>query len=405
MNPFETAREQALNVAQESGSDVAVVEALTDDVAAVTLVNDNRPFRATIPDSLTVGEGDTVVVGYTTSDSAYVEHVLTRVEELETPDTGGGTDLKFINDNNEEFLGTTVRAGEGLYAHDISDQPDKGEGAVLLSSSGIEANVEPGEVMYVAEEDDEVIHQWYCSTSYDFNTAIYEGGIYVDNVDDVDDVEAVEFNNDGSLMYVVSSYYYDDQLFQYECDTPFDVTTASLSKQINTEDVTGDDVEGVKFNNDGSKMFLVAESPSEMYEYDLSTPFEITTASFSVKFDTNDNGEATNPDGIEWNNDGSRFYVVDDNGYIDEYFCTTPFDITTRQLDGVFEEDERSYERMTGMSWNGDGSAFWTSVRFNSLIVKYTCDDNFRVETASFASRYEQPETDRFSDVRDVHWS
>jgi len=104
MNPFETAREQASDVAQESGSDVAVVEAVTDsttrdsesseagdssqrvstNVAAVTLVDGDRPFRATVPDSLTVSEGDTVVVGYTTSGSAYVENALTQA------DSGGG---------------------------------------------------------------------------------------------------------------------------------------------------------------------------------------------------------------------------------------------------------------------------------------------------------------------------
>ena len=57
---------------------MATVEAITDNVAAVTLVDGDRPFRATVPDSLTVSEDDTVVVGYTTSGSAYIENALTQ---------------------------------------------------------------------------------------------------------------------------------------------------------------------------------------------------------------------------------------------------------------------------------------------------------------------------------------
>ena len=61
------------------------------------------------------------------------------------------------------------------------------------------------------------------------------------------------------------------------------------------------------WNDDGSRLYEVGGGSDKIYQYTVSTPFDITSASFSTSINTQD----INPQGIAWNDDGSRLYEVD----------------------------------------------------------------------------------------------
>jgi len=60
------------------------------------------------------------------------------------------------------------------------------------------------------------------------------------------------------------------------------------------------------WNNDGSKLYEIGATSDKIYEYDVSTPYDIATAVFSQSVSTQD----SSPTGITWNNDGSKMYEV-----------------------------------------------------------------------------------------------
>jgi len=101
-----------------------------------------------------------------------------------------------------------------------------------------------------------------------------------------------------------------DKIYQSTVSTPFDIASASFSTSINTQDSLPT---GIAWNDDGSRLYEVGissfGSPGEIYQYTVSTPFDIASASF----DTVITAEDSEPTGIAWNDDGSRFYEVGPN--------------------------------------------------------------------------------------------
>ena len=88
--------------------------------------------------------------------------------------------------------------------------------------------------------------------------------------------------------------------------TAWDISTGTLSRSFT---VTSQDSnpKGISFKPDGTKMYIVAITNDRVYEYDLSTAWNVSTASFLQSFDVVlDNA----PLGIFFKPDGSRFYIL-----------------------------------------------------------------------------------------------
>jgi len=70
-------------------------------------------------------------------------------------------------------------------------------------------------------------------------------------------------------------------------------------------------IHGMRFNNDGTKMFLVdvqANGTQGVIEYNLSTPYLPGSASFGNFFETESSKEIQD---IDFDDDGTRMYVLE----------------------------------------------------------------------------------------------
>ena len=89
---------------------------------------------------------------------------------------------------------------------------------------------------------------------------------------------------------------------------------------------------GIAFNNDGTKMFVVGDDGNDINEYTLTTGFDVSSASF---VDGNGDGtgfsvriQTSTPSGIAFNNDGTKMFVTDRNDAdVHSYDLDAPFDI------------------------------------------------------------------------------
>jgi len=119
--------------------------------------------------------------------------------------------------------------------------------------------------------------------------------------------QGVAFNPDGTAMFVIGDS--SDSVFQYSLSTGFDIGTASFSGT--SFDVSGQDSSptGVAFNPDGTAMFVTGSSSDSVFQYSLSTGFDIGTASFSgTSFDVS--GQDGAPQGVAFNPDGTAMFVI-----------------------------------------------------------------------------------------------
>jgi hypothetical protein len=89
-----------------------------------------------------------------------------------------------------------------------------------------------------------------------------------------------------------------------------------------------DDVTGFSFNDDGSKMFVVGTTGDDVNEYRLTQAYDVSTAVFVDSVDIS--AFSVNPSAITFNDIGDKMYIVDDIGnQINEFDLGTPFDVST----------------------------------------------------------------------------
>ena len=76
---------------------------------------------------------------------------------------------------------------------------------------------------------------------------------------------------------------YNDKILQYSLSTAFDISTANFVQDFS---VSGQQTgpQAIIFNNDGTKMFTVCANDDEVNEYNLSTAFNVTSASYTRVF-------------------------------------------------------------------------------------------------------------------------
>ncbi len=187
------------------------------------------------------------------------------------------------------------------------------------------------------------------------------------------------FNADGTKMFVVG--YHEDRVNEYALTTGFDLSTSSFTRYFS---VASQDTqpEGLTFNNDGTKMFVLGNSGTDVNEYALTTGFNISTASYTQNFSVSSQEAA--PEGITFNNDGTKMFIVgrtDDE--VNEYALTTGFDISTASYTRNFSVAPQDLTP-TGLDFNSDGTKMFVIGRTNDSVYEYTLTTGFNISTASY---------------------
>jgi len=121
------------------------------------------------------------------------------------------------------------------------------------------------------------------------------------------------FNDTGDKLFIIGSS--NDSVFEYSLSTSFDVSTASF---VDSFDVSGQDTDpnSIVFNNSGDKMYITGENSVSVFEYSLSTSFDVSTASFVDSFDVS--GQDAGPRGLAFSDTGDKMFVsgaANDNVY------------------------------------------------------------------------------------------
>jgi len=201
----------------------------------------------------------------------------------------------------------------------------------------------------------------------------------------------VALKPDGSRLYVVSKN--SASVNQYNLSTAFDVTTASFVQSFDVSSQDGGP-QGVDFKPDGGQMYVVGSSNDNVYQYSLSTAFDVSTASFSQSFDVSSQDGV--PRGVDFKPDGGQMYVVgSSNDNVNEYSLSTAYDISTASFDQSFDVSPQD-TIPTGLSLKPDGSRLYVVGRSNNNVYQYSLSTAFDVTTASFVKSLDISPQDGF---------
>jgi len=174
-----------------------------------------------------------------------------------------------------------------------------------------------GTKMFVVGSSGDAVYEYTLTTGFDVSTASFVDSFSVAAQET--SPTGVAFSSDGTKMFVVG--FSGDDVNEYTLGTPFDVSTASF---VDSFSVTAQDIAplGLAFSSDGAKMFVVGNIGDAIYEYTLSTPFDVSTASFVDSFSVT--AQETLPTGLAFSSDGTKMFVVGRDGLdVNEYTLTT----------------------------------------------------------------------------------
>ena len=170
-----------------------------------------------------------------------------------------------------------------------------------------------------------------------------------------DEPRGITFNNNGTKMFVIG--WRGDDVNEYTLSTAWDVSTASFVDSTSSIDA---DARDVRFNPDGTKMFVLGRGSDKVYAFSLSTAFDISTSSSINNFSVTSEEEDAN--GLAFNLDGTKMYVVgQDADYVNEYTLSKGFDLSTAVYAG---DGERFFVRSQDpypldIDFNSDGTKMY----------------------------------------------
>ena len=194
-----------------------------------------------------------------------------------------------------------------------------------------------GSRMYVtADETNPAVIEYSLSVPFDISTAtktsttplLEAGGANIDKP------HAIEFKPNGKVMYVIHSQSTKVGVEQYNLTTAWDTTGLSYDTRLSIVKIKDNDeadvqIRAITFKTDGTRVYIALRDYGRVIQYDLSTPWDISSATNEVESNLF-TGEEDNIRNIQFSSDGTFMYLGGNGGDdINKYKLPTAWDVST----------------------------------------------------------------------------
>jgi 6-phosphogluconolactonase (cycloisomerase 2 family) len=209
------------------------------------------------------------------------------------------------------------------------------------------------------------VREYSLTIAWDISTAAHSQSFAVNNEDTAP--TSVFFKPDGTKMYVAGDT--GNDINEYTLSTAWDISTATFVQAyvINSQEAN---IAGIFFRDDGVKMYMTGITSDNVNEYTLSTAWDVSTATFVQAFSVA--GQETSPHGLFFKPDGRRMYIVGNVGDdVTEYDLSTAWDIST-----ATHTTERSVSAQDNdprcVFFRPDGLMMYIAGNQNDSVYQYT---------------------------------
>ena len=217
--------------------------------------------------------------------------------------------------------------------------------------------------MYVIGATGDDVNEYDLSTAWDISTASYLQNFSISAQETTP--RGLVFKPDGLKMYVVGA----SGVNQYDLSTARDISTASFLQNFSVS-AQETSPSGLFFKPDGLKIYVCGFSGDDVNEYDLSTAWDISTASYLQNFSVT--AQEASPQGVFFRPDGLKMYIVGNIGVeVNEYDLSTAWDISTASFLQNFSVSAQDTQP-TGLFFKPDGTTFYVVGIGNDTVYQYT---------------------------------
>jgi sugar lactone lactonase YvrE len=213
------------------------------------------------------------------------------------------------------------------------------------------------------------VYQYSLSTAWDISTASYANKTF--NVGSQSTfAECIQFKSDGTTFYIIDKDV--DKIFQYSLSTAWDVSTASYASKslaVNTQEVFPT---AMFFKSDGTKVYITGSMTDTIYQYSLSTAWDVSTGSYESK-SFSVSSQLSIPEAMFFNPNGDKVWVIgSSNRRVYQYSLSTAWDISTASYDSIsfltHSQDTEPY----GLAFKNDGSKMYTVGAANDKVYQFS---------------------------------
>ena len=274
---------------------------------------------------------DAAVVTYTFSNPATVD----KVDLVISADYAAGFSLGLASYENKSFSVTSQESNpQGLFfksdgtkmyiigvttdrvyqyslsaAWDVSTASYDNVNLFVQAQEGTPTDIffrPDGTQMFLIGQATDYIREYNISTAWNLSTATYNNKAFYFGGTELNPT-ALAFSQDGTKMYVVGTS--NATVFQLALSTAWDINTAGysgISKSVVAQDTSP---QGLFFSQDGTRMFMIGSQGDKVYQYDLSTAWDVSTATYnSLSFSIA--GQEAGPTSAASDPDGYKFFVL-----------------------------------------------------------------------------------------------
>ena len=247
---------------------------------------------------------------------------------------------------------------------------------ITLSSDGTRMYI----CFYYSTNSYQPPEQYNLSTPWDITTAVPKvNKLYVSAQEATP--YGVYVKADGTKLYIVGDS--GDEINEYNLSTAYDVSTASHVQffSVASEELTP---RGVEFKPDGTKMYVTGPTGDDINEYNLSVAWDISSASYNQSFSVQP--EESQPYTVRFKPDGTKMFVTGAQGDdVNEYSLSTAWDVSTASYVQTFATGAATSETaQMGLTFSDDGTKMYTSGQVKDRITEWDLGTAWDISTAVF---------------------
>jgi hypothetical protein len=224
--------------------------------------------------------------------------------------------------------------------------------------------------MYVVGATGDDVNEYNLSVAWDVRTSVYLQNFSVAAQEAAP--RGLFFKPDGLKMYITGSTT-SDAVLEYNLASAWDISTASYlqSFSVSAQETFPTDL---FFRSDGLKLYVVGLTNDYVNEYDLSSAWNVSTASYLQRFLL---GDALNVGGVFFKTDGTKMYILG-NGtdVVNEYNLSSAWNVTTASLFQSLSIAAQSVGSGSGLYFKSDGGQMYLSGVPTTSVYQYTLSVN-----------------------------
>lgn len=219
-----------------------------------------------------------------------------------------------------------------------------------------------GTKMYISENISSSVVEYDLSPAWDVSSAVFNQSFTAT----ASFTDGIAFRTDGTRMFLVG---FGGAVFQYNLSPAWDVSSASF---VNSKSTTQDSsMQGIAFRPDGTKMYTAGVTNDAIYEYNVTTPWTMSAANVSFVQSFSVSTQDATPTGVVFNTDGTKMFMSGDSGNsVYEYTLSVPWDISSAsfiQSFSVASQDSQPRD----LAFNSDGTILFVVGDQNNSVYAY----------------------------------